>query len=225
MQKVLGHPVFDNAASLEPLDIITTAGDDEDSGYQSVYDSRKSWAALKKTGKYTCAINMMWVNVNEAASNNIPIAWTTVEELQQYYFGKPAGLTQFPLEVAVTLQQLESHKMGDHGAWKSVPALVTLLTPSTDSSRIAAWLNHMKHTCAKDVRSQGHARNSADLALTSKRLSPNSQTLHIKAGSLLRIPAFTKPPTYHAVPRIMNSALPDSEHYDHVWRLSEHSNQ
>ena len=97
VETVLQSEMFEGVADRMPLEI--DAGEGVDSGCMAPFNKEQGMAALAKTGRYMCAINLLWVDVYYTASGAVPILWASVEEIQKSYFSKPAGFMKLPIEI------------------------------------------------------------------------------------------------------------------------------
>ncbi len=158
VEMVLRHKIFKNVADDAPIDICTHANGQEESGYQAVYHAAKAMRALSRTKTYMCAINLLWVDLYFTTSSNIPIQWSTVKELQNYYFRAPAGFVQMPIEIAVTEAQVQSKDYGEPGTWKRVSseeiimawftAVASDIVDGKSEDILREWLTHLLTTPA-----------------------------------------------------------------------------
>eukprot|EP00959_Pyramimonas_sp_CCMP1952_P200718 4198225-Pyramimonas_sp.AAC.1 len=115
-------------------------------------------AALSKTGRYMCTINLLWVDIYYTASAAVPILWSSVEEIQQAYFSKPAGFMKLPIEIGVFDGQVERGEFGELGKWPRVSseevvmawfaAVAADIRENKGPSIIRKWLSHMLSTPA-----------------------------------------------------------------------------
>ena len=89
-QKVMGHPIFGNIEQMQPFGISNR--DDEISGFQEAFDKKKAAIAMTRAGKYKCAVNLAWVNTFYTSSENVPVMWSSVEDMVRQHFSIPASM-------------------------------------------------------------------------------------------------------------------------------------
>ena len=156
VETVLQSEMFEGVADRMPLEI--DAGEGVDSGCMAPFNKEQGMAALAKTGRYMCAINLLWVDVYYTASGAVPILWASVEEIQKSYFSKPAGFMKLPIEIGVFAGQVEKGQFGEFGKWPRVSseevvmawfaAVAADITANKAPSTLKKWLDHLLSTPA-----------------------------------------------------------------------------
>ena len=120
-----------------------------------MYNKKKALIALGKTGKYKCAVNLAWVNSFYITSENVPIMWSSVEDMVNHYFSTPSS---FPDSLTLSCVFLDTAEIGNIGQWKRAsPEELPIawfqrvaqdIDAKVPDETLIAWRNHMLTTPA-----------------------------------------------------------------------------
>ena len=153
VQKVMNHPLFANIDSMHPFGISNK--EDEVSGFQEAYDKKKAMIALTKAGKYKCGVNLAWVNTFYASSENVPVMWSSVEDMVRQYFSTPASM---PDNLTLVCAFTDLKELDKFGHWKRVsPEELPMawfhkvaqdIDNNAPDETLIEWRNHMLTTPA-----------------------------------------------------------------------------
>ena len=152
-QKVMGHPIFGNIEQMQPFGISNR--DDEISGFQEAFDKKKAAIAMTRVGKYKCAVNLAWVNTFYTSSENVPVMWSSVEDMVRQHFSTPASM---PDNLTVACAFTDLKELESFGHWKRVSpeelpmAWFHKVAQEIDNNApddvLVAWRSHMLTTPA-----------------------------------------------------------------------------
>lgn len=157
-QTVFQHRVFETSVRLEPLpmaSVQTAAGSmPGGTGYVQPFDLTKCIASLGTENEmYLAGINLAWLDFNYSPTNNIPMAWSTVESIKKHFFHKPTGFSEVQLEVPVLAAQLDTKELGEFGKWRHtspteilmawVAAVADCINAGASDDDLKPWHNHM----------------------------------------------------------------------------------
>ena len=154
MQKVFSHPVFEQSAVMDPIDLNNNEG--EASGNQAVFVQSVAVTSLKKTGSFKCAINLAWLDLHFISNPHIPLVWASVETMQNRYFKKPGGFADIAIEVGILEAVVDNGDYGLKGTWKRTSpdevvmawfkAVAERVGGGAEDDEMNEWLHHMLTT-------------------------------------------------------------------------------
>ena len=149
----MGHPIFGNIEQMQPFGISNK--DEEVSGVQEAFDKKKAAIAMTRAGKYKCAVNLAWVNTFYTSSENVPVMWSSVEDMVRQHFSTPASM---PDNLTVACAFTDLKELESFGQWKRVSPeelpmawfhkVATEIDNGAPPERLVQWRGNMLTTPA-----------------------------------------------------------------------------
>ena len=104
------NPMFNNMAGEVQRPVSSTA---TETGFQTVFDLSQYWNSMK-SGTYTAACNLFWVDMRRNASPRVPVRLVAVQQLAKNLFAEP-----MPYPGALRVAASPQGSPLDHtGAWR-----------------------------------------------------------------------------------------------------------
>ena len=100
IQIIESSTVFSDIAESIPLPIDEDAVD-ENQGCQAPYDKDEYPVAIR-AGLYRCAGNLWWINMMWRVDAGVPLAWSRLEDLKNYFFKEPT--LKFPVNLVICMK-------------------------------------------------------------------------------------------------------------------------
>ena len=92
---ILGHPVFENILTAQPLAIDKNASAGE-SGHKAPFDKSDYAAAMSTAGCYEAACNMWSASLRWTATPGVPYNRTAIKRLMEHTFSSANTFKRFP---------------------------------------------------------------------------------------------------------------------------------
>ena len=149
----MGHPIFGNIEQMQPFGISNK--DEEASGVQEAFDKKKAAIAMTRAGKYKCAVNLAWVKTFYTSSENVPVMWSSVEDMIRQHFSTPASMRD---NLTVACAFIDLKEIASFGQWKRVSPeelpmawfakVASEIDNGATHERLVQWRGHMLTTPA-----------------------------------------------------------------------------
>ena len=111
----MGRPIFGNIWQMQPFGISNK--DEEVSGVQEAFDKKKAAIAMTRAGKHKCAVNSARVNTFYTSGENVPVMWSSVEDMIRQRFPTPASM---PDNLTLACAFTDLKELENFGQWKQV---------------------------------------------------------------------------------------------------------